>query len=428
MERIMERIRLGYIGCGGMGHRHLFGLAELNRAGLCRFEPVAVCDPKQENAVSLAAHIAEHFGVRPAVVGSIVELAAVGGIQAVDICTDPRHHHTMAIASFQHGWDVMVEKPMGLTIRACRLMCEAAETHGRLLAVAENYRRDPINRLAKALLDGGIIGAPRFMIHNTVGGSNQMLISVWRHQKNASGILLDVGVHFSDMMEYLLGDIVSVYAQTRLHEPIRLNPMAGKDLAAVERKSPAGVYEVWQKDMPAEFEATAEDAAYATLVFANGVTAQYLEEHAAHGRSFWHRAVYGARGSLDLPPDRSGQPIKLTLSDGAIVEGAALLDLLPDFHLDHATERLFGGARLWRYDLPFVETDRKIIAIEYADFADALLNNRPPEVGGVMGTRSVAVSYAILESGHLNRMVSVEDVIDDKTNAYQTGINESLGI
>lgn len=424
----MERIRLGYIGCGGMGHRHLFGLAELHRTGLCAFDPVAVCDPKRENAESLAGHIEEHFGTRPAVVSNTDELAAVGGIQAVDICTDPRHHHTMAIASFEHGWDVMVEKPMGLTIRACHLICEAAESHGRLLAVAENYRRDPVNRLAKALLDGDVIGAPRFMVHNTAGGTDQMLISVWRHQKNASGILLDVGVHFSDIMEYFLGDITDVYAQTRLHEPIRKNPMAGKDPESAERRSPGGVYEVWQREMPAEFEATAEDAAYATLVFANGVTAQYLEEHAAHGRPFWQRAIYGSKGSLDLPNDRSGQTITITMSDGSVIDTEDMLDLVPDFQLDKATSALFGGSRLWRYDLPFVETDRKIIAIEYADFGNAILNNQPPEVGGEMGTRSVAVSYAILESGQLNQAVRVDDLIAEKIDGYQAEINESMGI
>ena len=35
------------------------------------------------------------------------------------------------------------------------------------------------------------------MIHNSMGGGDQMTISVWRHQKNQSGVLLDVGVHFT---------------------------------------------------------------------------------------------------------------------------------------------------------------------------------------------------------------------------------------
>ena len=88
------------------------------------------------------------------------------------------------------------------------------------------------------------------MIHHTLGGGDQMMISVWRHQKDQSGILLDVGVHFADMMEYFLGPITTVYAQTRLHEPIRHNPVAeGKEPTA----NPAGVYGRWQKAMPARF-------------------------------------------------------------------------------------------------------------------------------------------------------------------------------
>ena len=266
------------------------------------------------------------------------------------------------------------------------------------------------------------------MIHNTTGGSNQMLISVWRHQKNASGLLLDVGVHFSDIMEYFLGDITTVFAQTRLHEKTRINAMAGQDPNAVGRKSPAGVYERWQKDMPGEFEATAEDAAYATLLFASGASAQYLEEHATHGRSFWHRAIYGSQASLDLPNDRSGGSITLTWSDGATVNDEAILDLVPDFNLDKATAALFGVSRLWRYEYPFVETDRKLIAIEYADFADAVEDRRPPEVDGRMGARSVAVSYAILESGVVNQAVQVDDVLEDRVHEYQEEINQSLGI
>ena len=423
----MSKIRLGLVGCGGMGHRHLFGLAELYRTGLCRFDPVAVCDPKIENAESLAGHIETLFGQRPAVVDSLDDLAAVGDIKAIDICTDPRHHHTVAGEAMSRGWDVMTEKPMGLTVRACRLMQAAAEQHGRILAVAENYRRDPINRLAKALLDNGVIGAPRYMVHNTAGGANQMLISVWRHQKNASGLLLDVGVHYSDILEYFLGPISTIYAQTRLHEKIRYNPLAGKDPDEVPKHSPAGVYERWQTQMPAEFEATAEDAAYATLSFENGVVCHYLEDHATHGKGIWQRAIYGSKGSMDLPGDRSGQEMSITL-DTEQYEGEALLELVPDFALDEATAALFGGQRLWHYNFPFPETDRKIIAIEYADFARAIDENRQPEVTAEMGTRSVAVSYGMLESGQAGRAVTVDEIMSDQTNAYQQEINESLGI
>ena len=124
---------------------------------------------------------------------------------------------------------------------------KTSEKTGRILSVAENYRRDPINRLAKALLEEGVIGTPRLMMHNTIGGSDRMLISVWRHQKNASGILLDVGVHFADIMEFFLGNISSVYAQTRLHEKKRINPMSGD--TGSHQISSSQVYAHWQREM-----------------------------------------------------------------------------------------------------------------------------------------------------------------------------------
>ena len=92
----MDRIPLAIVGCGGMGHRHLFGLAELHRAGLSRFDLVAAVDPVTDNANSLADHAEEFFGKRPAVVGSLEKLGKLD-VAAVDITTTPRYHHTLGV-------------------------------------------------------------------------------------------------------------------------------------------------------------------------------------------------------------------------------------------------------------------------------------------------------------------------------------------
>jgi predicted dehydrogenase len=255
-------------------------------------------------------------------------------------------------------------------------------------------------------------------------GGDLMVISVWRHQKNQSGLLLDVGVHFTDMMEYLLGEVDTVYAQTRLHEPTRRNPVAeGKPPTS----NPSGVYGRWQKEMPARFEATAEDAAYVTLTFKSGAVGHYLEDHAGHGESIWNRQIYGSAGSMNLPNDRSGGEISLNL-EGKVVSGDAVLELVPDFQLDETTSALFGGERLWRYGFPFPETDRKIIAIEYADFAAAIAEGHTVEVGVDQGARSVAVSYAMLESGQSGQPVQVEAVLSEAVGEYQREIDEELGL
>ena len=150
-------INLAIVGCGGMGTRHLRGLAELQKHGLSEFNLVALCDPVLDNANLLADEAAKRFGARPAVVPALAELAT-HGVQAVDITTTPRYHHTLAVEALELGWHVMCEKPVGLTVECCRRIREAQRRTGRVLSVAENYRRDPMNRLARAVLASGAIG------------------------------------------------------------------------------------------------------------------------------------------------------------------------------------------------------------------------------------------------------------------------------
>jgi predicted dehydrogenase len=405
-----------------MGHRHLFGLNELHRAGWDHFQLVGACDPVRANAESLADQAAAFFGSRPAVVGELDQLAALG-VEAVDVTTTPRSHHTIAADALARGWHTLIEKPIGLTVRACNIIRRAARESGRVLSVAENYRRDPVNRLARALLEAGAIGTPRLLIHHSIGGGNNMMISVWRHQKDQSGVLIDVGVHYADIMEYLLGEIEQVYAQTRLHEPIRNNPAAG---GGTPTSNPAGVYGRWQKEMPATFAATAEDAAYATLMFKQGSVGQYIEDHAGHGQPLWARQIYGSAGSMSLPVDRSGGSISLQLEGQSEIRSAGLLDLVPDFRLDPVTSSLFGADRLAEYGFSFAETDRKLIAVEYADFAGAIRGEHPPEVDAEQGARSVAISYALLESGVAGRPVTVAEVLAEELGGYQRSIDEGL--
>ena len=420
----MAKIPLAIVGCGGMGHRHLYGLAELHNAGLSPFELVGACDPVRANAESLADDAEERLGTRPQVVESMEELEALG-VVAVDITTTPRFHHTVAEEAIARGWHAMIEKPVGLTVRASNRIQQAAERSDSIVSVAENYRRDPMNRLGKALLDAGVIGSPRLMIHNTMGGGSNMTITVWRHQKNQSGVLLDVGVHFSDILEFYLGPVRTVYAQSRLHEPIRYNPAAGQ--AGRSSSNPAGVYGKWQNQMPAQFEATAEDASYATLLFESGAVGQFIEDHAGHGQGVWTRQIHGSAGSLELPSDRSGQLITLH-KDGESICDESLLDLVPDFHLEPITAALFGGDRLWGYEFPFPVTDRKLLATEYGEFGLAIEDGGSIEVDAAQGARSVALTYAMLESNVAGRALTMDEVLSEKVDAYQLEIDEELGL
>jgi predicted dehydrogenase len=66
------------------------------------------------------------------------------------------------------------------------------------------------------------------------------------------------------------------------------------------------------------------------------------------------------------------------------------------------------------------------LAVEIADFIDAIKNKRAPEVDGMGGLRALAIVYAILESGIAQREVSVEEVLSGKLHAYQDEIDAAM--
>ena len=66
--------------------------------------------------------------------------------------------------------------------------------------------------------------------------------------------------------------------------------------------------------------------------------------------------------------------------------------------------------------------------MEYADLAAAILGEAPAEVDITQGTRSVGMSYAILESGLAGRMVTMDEVLNEELDDYQREINDSMDI
>ncbi len=417
---MVEPIRLAIVGCGGMGRRRLAGIAELKRAGEHAVDLVAVCDLNERNAEDLADEAKVLLGARPAV---FTDLAAMtrqtDALEAAGCTTDSGSHHRVAADLLALGLHTLCEKPLALTIRGCDRIMAAAERSGKILSVAENYRRDPINRLARALIADGAIGAPQFVMETAVRGRDSVIITPWRRQKLTGTITLDAGVHNADILQYYLGDAVSAFGQTRLYEPTRV---------VRETAGPGGFYAGWAANLPPTVEATGEDAIFGLITFAAGALGQWVEHHAGHGLPFRHRMLFGTRGSLAVPEDRTGQPIRLTLDDGFDAADERVLDYAPSYRLDRVATALFGEERPWTYDFDFPTTDRKLIALEYAELADCIRTGAAPEVDGATGKRAVALVYALFESHVANRPVTIAEVESGAVDAYQHEIDAHLGL
>jgi len=389
-------LRVALVGCGGMGRRHVLGMKKLYAAGRMAFDLAAVCDVFPDSAARLAALADELIGSPPDEYHDFSAMVRAAKPDAVIVTTPPETHTDIGLEALAAGIHVMAEKPVTLTVAQGRQLVDAAKAAGRKLAVAENYRRDPINRLGKALLDSGAIGKPFLMVQESSGAGEFVIITPWRHRKDRGGIVVDMGVHYTDILEFYMGLLADVFAMNATVDAQRLD----KD----------------GNSHPAD----AEDLSVGVARFQNGALANWMLSMAGRGESYFHRAIYGTGGSLQIPEDRSGKPLRLTQRrEGRDIAAEDLLALVPDFALDDVTAALFGGERLATYSLAWADIDANLLGIEQADFAAAITQNREPEVTGEQGLRSLAAVFGFLESELVGHPVSVDDMLSGSTTVYE---------
>ena len=421
------KLDLGIVGCGGMGLRHAHGYIEhLRRFGTFRL--AAVCDRHEAAANHVASVVESETGARPKVFTDYAEMLRDGGLDAVDIVTDTRMHHTFALAAFDAGVNVLTEKPMGLTMAACRLMREGAASSGLVLSIGEQYRRDPMNRLAKALLEAGAIGNPNFCFKVSIGGGTALMHDTgWRALKSRAGsIIIEQGVHEADLLVYFMGDVDSIYARTGLFTPNRTRAGMSPALTAFYGHR---VEDTFAGE--SEIEIDQEDTALALLQFATGAIGQFTITSSSHGFGAGINTVQGDFGTLVMPPSRSGTGPKVLLGDRSDpLTDDEMLSLVPDWQLDDITATLFDGAtRLASYDVGFAAIDRMLIAVELEEMFRAIESGSSQvEVDADVGMAALAVTYGILESGMSGVPVAMSDILDGSVSDYQSEIDAEAGI
>ncbi len=394
----MDMLNMLLVGCGMMGARHVRGVGELQRVAPGAVRLAAVCDVRREAAEKVADEAEQLLGERPAVFTDVeTAISQTPDLEAVDLVTEPRSHDELTVSLLQSGLHVLCEKPLALTIRRGLRMIAAAEASGRVLATAENNRRDPMNRLARACIDGGLIGTPNFILQLLINPGGRIIGTAWRHRLAMGGVVLDVAIHTAYEMEALVGHVETISGQAQLVQTDR----AGKEYDGTE----------------VAVEADAEDCFSAVLSLANGCRGQWTGHFASPGETMLKRLVIGTDGTLSCPSSRSGRPVELRRGE-ELLTGEALLAELPEYSLNAIESALFGE-RPFSYQLEPVVTDRKLIAAELHDFVEAVRSGRAPESDGRTGLRAVGLVYGVLESSLAARPVTVSEILDGSLHEYQ---------
>lgn len=398
-----------------MGSRHVQGFARLQRSGLSNVRLVAVCDVRADNAERVAGEAEQLLGYRPKIHLRIEDAIADPEIAAFDVVTEAFSHLAVVLPALNSGKHVLCEKPLALTVRSCRALIDAAKASGAVLATAENYRRDPTNRLAKAVINSGLLGDIHLMMQTSIGGNDRIIITPWRHFKDKGAIGLDMGAHFTDIVQYYFGPFASAYGKGFIAEPVRRR-----------QEKPEMQTEAYIKrflEIPEQVTATGEDSFIANYTMQSGLPVQMTYIASGPGKGWGQRSVHGRNGSLEIFNDRTGKAPILHTAEGDLT-GQALADKI-GFKLDELTQNLYGGVS---YELSWAETNSGLLALEIHDFAAAIMEGRPPEVDGEGGLTAVASVLAVYESGIAGRAVTMEEVMESRVSTYQDEIDADLGL
>jgi predicted dehydrogenase len=199
----MNTVRWGIIGCGdvcevksGPAFRKIEGsklVACMRRDG------------------AKAADYARRHGV-PRCYTDVDQLIADPEVNAVYIATPPGNHEEIALKVAAAGKPCYVEKPMARNYAECVRMNEAFRAASRPLFVAYYRRRLPRFVKAKRLIDAGRLGTVTGVVYRHTRLFRPSQGTEWRLDpaQSGGGLLLDLGSHALDLLDYLLGPLSDV--------------------------------------------------------------------------------------------------------------------------------------------------------------------------------------------------------------------------
>lgn len=389
-------VQIAIIGCGGMANGHLNAYLTIHQTEPGKVELVAMCDAVKERADQFAERVKEVTGKKPAVFDDTDTMLAQADLDGADICTSHAHHHINAIKCLNNGVNVMIEKPVGVTVKASHAIISAAKANNKIAATAENIRRMPSRRTAEWLMnEKQMLGDLRMFSaqHASYRAPNPESDWHWRLDLTlgGGGMVMDSGAHYCDTLRYLFGDPSTVYARVGQFEDLRVT----KDGEIVKNEQ--------------------EDTWVATINFKSGVIGLWTCTWAAVGHDFHHVVYYGSEGCLLDKGDIFHGPFdgaEVILKDGT---RHSMKDLMDAYRASLSEEE---KARLFPHN--FADG----VVLECYDFVDAIENNRPPELDAEVGLRAKSICEAIYESNACGQAVDYEEVVAGNIEVYQKPINE----
>jgi predicted dehydrogenase/glycosyltransferase involved in cell wall biosynthesis len=191
----MRKTRIGFIGAGGIAHRH-FGVLE-------RFEDVEIAGVADPDA-GRARDATEYTGARafPDHTAMLAEL----DLDALFICVPPFAHGAPERAAIEHGLPFLVEKPISLDEEAALEIDEAVRRTGLVTAVGYHWRYlDTVDEARRLLGENPAHLMSGYWLDQTPSPA------WWWRADRSGGQIVEQATHIIDLARFLAGDVVEVF-------------------------------------------------------------------------------------------------------------------------------------------------------------------------------------------------------------------------
>ena len=157
---------------------------------------------------------AAKYGCRAA--ASYEEILADRKIDAIINTTPNNVHLETTRAAAAAGKHVFLDKPIANTVADGRAIAQACRKAKVVLALGYQRRRESHFRFVKRQIDEGVFGK---LVNAEANISRDRLgkvdLSSWRYTAEGmpGGVMLQIGIHYTDVLEYLMGPVKAVSGQ-----------------------------------------------------------------------------------------------------------------------------------------------------------------------------------------------------------------------
>ena len=227
-------MRYALIGCGRISKNHIVAAKNNN------LEIVALCDLDISKAEKL---IETHELDGTKVYADFRKMLDEENIELVAIATESGSHARIALECIKRGCNVLIEKPMALSVKDADAIIAAAEKkHVKVGVVHQNRFNKAIIKLREAL-ESGELGKVLYGVANIRWSRNKDYYKSgnWRGTwENDGGALMNQSIHDIDLLCWMLGgkiESVQGVVDNKIHDYIEV-----EDFGVGIIKSTTGAY------------------------------------------------------------------------------------------------------------------------------------------------------------------------------------------